>query len=262
VTEYRISQLAERTGFSASTLRFYEQAGLLPGTARTPGGYRTYDERAVARLRFIARAKQLGLPLDEIRELAAVWDAGVCAPVQGRLATLVEARITEVQARISELTEFLTQLVSARAVFGRHTPDGPCDPGCGCVSQPPDVRRGPRPVALLSTRPDPVPPMGPPDLDPPIACTLTNTEQQARSAAWTQLLALVTDREPTPDGLRLGFPADAELAGKLATLAAHEQHCCAFFHFTVEISDARLVLQVSAPEQARDLLDALFGGQP
>ena len=127
--EYRISQLAERTGFSASTLRYYEQAGLLPNTARTPGGYRSYDDRAVGRLRFIARAKQLGLPLEEIRNLASVWDAGDCAPVQDRLAALLTSKIEEVRDRVAELTAFGDQLAAARA--------GPAH-ACGSVRR--DVR--------------------------------------------------------------------------------------------------------------------------
>jgi DNA-binding transcriptional MerR regulator len=129
-----ISQLAQRTGFSPSTLRFYEQAGLLPASARTPSGYRTYDEQTVDRLRFIARAKQLGLPLEEIRELAAAWDTGRCGPVQGRLATLVSTRIERVNAQIAELTRFAAELAEARDGLGRHTPDGPCDDECGCLT--------------------------------------------------------------------------------------------------------------------------------
>ncbi|MDG9719768.1 MerR family DNA-binding transcriptional regulator [Streptomyces sp. DH24] len=46
---YRISQLAERSGVPATTLRFYEDAGLLPAD-RTPAGYRVYGEDAVERL--------------------------------------------------------------------------------------------------------------------------------------------------------------------------------------------------------------------
>ncbi|SRR6266496_11540 len=68
VSRYRISQLAERSGVPASTLRFYEQARLLPA-GRTPSGYRIYDDSALERLRFIASAKHLGLGLEEIREL-------------------------------------------------------------------------------------------------------------------------------------------------------------------------------------------------
>ncbi|MFM9700927.1 MerR family transcriptional regulator [Streptomyces europaeiscabiei] len=63
----RISQLAERSGVPATTLRFYEDAGLLPAD-RTPSGYRVYGEDAVERLAFISSAKLLGLALNEIRE--------------------------------------------------------------------------------------------------------------------------------------------------------------------------------------------------
>src|SRR6478735_9410628 len=71
VTTYRISQLAARSGVPATTLRFYEEAGLLPAD-RTPSGYRVYGEDAVERLAFISSAKLLGLALEEIRELLAV----------------------------------------------------------------------------------------------------------------------------------------------------------------------------------------------
>lgn len=59
MTDLLISQLAERAGVPATTLRFYESAGLLPA-GRTPGGYRVYGEDAVERLAFITAAKRLG----------------------------------------------------------------------------------------------------------------------------------------------------------------------------------------------------------
>jgi DNA-binding transcriptional MerR regulator len=71
-----------------------------------------YEESAVPRLQFIDRAKELGLPLVEIRELIAVWDGGLCA--QDRLAR----RITANPVRYgpgSELTGFAAQLDAARA---------------------------------------------------------------------------------------------------------------------------------------------------
>lgn len=61
VTTYRISQLAERSGVPATTLRFYEDAGLLRAE-RTPSGYRIYGEDAVDRLAFISSAKLLARP--------------------------------------------------------------------------------------------------------------------------------------------------------------------------------------------------------
>ena len=78
MTDLLISQLADRTGIPATTLRFYETAGLLPA-GRTPGGYRVYGEDAVERLGFIIPAKRLGLPLEEIAGLLHVWADGSCA---------------------------------------------------------------------------------------------------------------------------------------------------------------------------------------
>lgn len=96
---YTIGQVAGRTGFPASTLRFYEQHGLLAPVGRTDAGYRLYDDRSLARLGFIDRAKQLGCSLEEILALAELWEADDCGPVQARLRELVTARIDDAQRR-------------------------------------------------------------------------------------------------------------------------------------------------------------------
>ncbi|MFC0451304.1 MerR family transcriptional regulator [Rhodococcus jostii] len=62
---YRISQLADISEVPATTLRFYETAGLL-SAERTASGYRVYGDGAVERLAFISSATHLGLPLEEI----------------------------------------------------------------------------------------------------------------------------------------------------------------------------------------------------
>ncbi|MEU1301314.1 MerR family transcriptional regulator [Streptomyces shenzhenensis] len=80
----RISQLAERSGVPATTLRFYEGSGLLPA-GRTASGYRVYGEEAVQRLAFINTAKHLGLPLEGVGELLSVWEAASCRDVKADL---------------------------------------------------------------------------------------------------------------------------------------------------------------------------------
>ena len=57
---YRIKEVSERSGFSAPTLRYYEEIGILPEPKRTPAGYRSYDDSTLARLSFIARASSSG----------------------------------------------------------------------------------------------------------------------------------------------------------------------------------------------------------
>lgn len=150
MSEYRISELARRTGVPASTLRFYEQAGLLPAE-RTGSGYRVYGEEAVARLEFIAAAKRLGLPLEEIRELLGAWEQGVCAEVRTRLRPLVATRIAETERRIAELSAFVARLTAVHEELGGPAPATACEPGCGCVPADP-----PSPVLLELARPRPV----------------------------------------------------------------------------------------------------------
>lgn len=65
----QIGQVAERTGLSLRTIRFYEENGLVIPTARSEGGFRLYSEDDVARLEVIKRMKPLGFSLEEMHEL-------------------------------------------------------------------------------------------------------------------------------------------------------------------------------------------------
>lgn len=67
-----IGKLAALAEVTADSLRFYEREGLISPASKTGAGYRLYEEDAVARLRFIAHAKQCGFTLAEIQQLLAV----------------------------------------------------------------------------------------------------------------------------------------------------------------------------------------------
>lgn len=97
----RIGVLAGLAGLTSKTIRFYEQAGLLPEPARTPAGYRDYPAEAVARLAFIRDAQTAGLTLAEIREVLTIRDAGrpPCEHVTG----LIDSHLAQVEQRLSEL---------------------------------------------------------------------------------------------------------------------------------------------------------------
>ncbi|MBV7327243.1 MerR family transcriptional regulator [Chloroflexi bacterium TSY] len=70
-----IGQLAKRVGVRTSTLRYYEEEGLLTPTDRSDAGYRLYDEAAEQLLRFIQRSQRLGFSLGDIRILLERMDA-------------------------------------------------------------------------------------------------------------------------------------------------------------------------------------------
>lgn len=128
-----IGQVAERTGLTTSALRFYEERRLVAPPARSPSGYRLYDEESVARIRFIRRAQTLGLSLEEIRELLRATDSKDPVPTRERLRHLVAHKLDVTRRQAAELDQFLGQLEQVYLRLGqdpdlcRCTHLGSCD---------------------------------------------------------------------------------------------------------------------------------------
>lgn len=125
----KIGELAQRSGTTAKTLRFYEQAGLLPEPERTPAGYRVYDESVVDRLRFVKAAQAAGLSLAEIREIIAAREHG--GPPCGHAAALLDAHAVDLDQRIAELIT-LREEVQRLRTRARTLDPGQCEAGGVC----------------------------------------------------------------------------------------------------------------------------------
>jgi MerR family copper efflux transcriptional regulator len=124
-----IGQVAKTTGVAAKTIRYYEQIGLLPAPSRTTSGYRQYDQSGVERLRFISRARSLGLPLQRLRTLTSTLNGGARPALRPRLFVLVREQLSAVQRQIAELEVLRQQLeqVSHRMLTSaRRHHTGPC----------------------------------------------------------------------------------------------------------------------------------------
>ncbi len=134
MSSYTIGETAERSGFSASALRYYEGIGLVEPPTRTDAGYRLYDDGTLARLAFISRAKQLGCSLEEITNLVGIWDGEPCGPVQRRFHELVTAKLADAERQIAELTALTEQLHHAAAQLAGPAVDGPCNDDCACLA--------------------------------------------------------------------------------------------------------------------------------
>ncbi|MGH3915940.1 MAG: MerR family transcriptional regulator [Pseudonocardiaceae bacterium] len=246
----RISQLAERSGVPATTLRFYETAGLLPAD-RTASGYRVYGEDAVQRLAFISAAKHLGLALEEIAELLPIWDSGTCADVKAGLRPRIVARVVEAERRGAELAAFTTFLHTALEHLDA-LPDrtSRCDPECSFRTPPTQVPAY-RPVSPSRRTAEETERWR----TTSIACSLTADGLGERVAQWRQLV-VEARREEIDDGLRLTLPA--ERAGEVAALAAAEQQCCPFLDFRLQLDGAVVRLEARAPADGAGLLTELF----
>lgn len=68
-----IGQASTATGVSQRMIRHYEKIGLIPPPSRRDSGYRDYSDHDVARLHFIANARDLGFSIEEIADLLALW---------------------------------------------------------------------------------------------------------------------------------------------------------------------------------------------
>ena len=97
----KIGELAQRAGISASAIRYYEQAGLMPKAERSPNGYRTYGEPALERIDLIQIGQKLGFTLEAI---LAVTKLEGPALKDGLLKNL-DARLHDIEQMMQSLSE-------------------------------------------------------------------------------------------------------------------------------------------------------------
>ena len=98
----RIGELSRETGVPVETIRYYEKEGLLEPPMRLQNNYRSYGDRHLARLRFIAHCRKLDMSLEEIREILN-YDSSKPEEA-GHIHELLHRQIEAVDARIRALT--------------------------------------------------------------------------------------------------------------------------------------------------------------
>ena len=122
----QIGQVAERTGLSLRTIRFYEENGLVVPTARSDGGFRLYSDDDVARLEVIKRMKPLGFSLEEMQQLLTLL-ADLAGAGEDREVLLDRLRMFHeaATARMTALREQLAVAEGFAATLARHLRDSP-----------------------------------------------------------------------------------------------------------------------------------------
>ena len=94
--------------------------------------------------------------------------------------------------------------------------------------------------------------------DPPVACSLGSDLLRGRLDEWQNLLQHTVGRRVIDDGVRVEFDS-AVPAGELMRLVAAEQACCQFFRFAITVDARGIALEVSAPSDARPIVESLVG---
>ena len=148
----KIGDFAALAGTNLRTLRYYEELGLLEPTMRSKGGFRYYRSTDVNRMAMIRRLQDLGLQLDEIRELiGARCDDLPREQFVARVRGALEAQDRLLAERVAELEDARARLTVAMAKIGQcadctcaPTPDNNfCEP-CEATGEP-----LPRPISAL-----------------------------------------------------------------------------------------------------------------
>jgi MerR family transcriptional regulator, copper efflux regulator len=120
----QIGEAAARSGVSAKMIRYYEEIGLVPRSARQPQGYRDYDDRDVNRLRFVARARDLGFSIKEIAELLRLYSDRRRSSADVKRIALRQVAELETKIRAMRQLKRIIQQLADRC-HGDQRPDCP-----------------------------------------------------------------------------------------------------------------------------------------
>jgi len=225
---------------------------------------------------FAAGATRVGLFPPDVAELVALRVAGDCARVQVRMAEMVGARLTQVQAELDgalaeqaaaggvgggadveplarsiPLAKEAGRLRAASSILAEPFAPGACTDECPC-SRAASVTIGPFFLGVQEA----VTAKG-----QPIVCTLDadGGDMTARIGDWQAILAQATGREHIDDGVAVLFDHDIARTAELARLLASEYSCCSFasYHLTIDARGVRV--EIRTPPEARGAYAAVFG---
>lgn len=148
----KIGALAERTGTSAPTIRYYEGIGLLRSADRQSGGQRVYGDADVKRLTFIRRCREFGFSIEQVRSLVALVQDPRSSCMHAR--DLAQEHLAAVRSKLSELKALERSMAAFVASCDASCAGGP---GPDCVilddlSKPSTGSKAARPGARTIAR--------------------------------------------------------------------------------------------------------------
>ncbi|WP_426103969.1 MerR family transcriptional regulator [Massilia sp. TSP1-1-2] len=103
-----IGALSKQTNCTVPTIRYYEQIGLLPKPERAENGHRYYRAADLSRLAFIKRCRDFGFPIEQVRDLAHLFDDGARPCVEVR--DLAQVHLDQVRAKIADMRDLEASL--------------------------------------------------------------------------------------------------------------------------------------------------------
>ncbi|WP_053057853.1 MerR family transcriptional regulator [Rubrobacter aplysinae] len=132
----QIGEVSRLSGLPVRTVHYYEDRGLLEPASHTEAGYRLYGREELAQLRFISRAKLLGLTLEETRKLVALAEGCNRGEIVPDLEETLREKLRETERKMEELSAFKENLLYYERQLSETGPAELCGEEasfCGCV---------------------------------------------------------------------------------------------------------------------------------
>ena len=139
--ELTIAEVAERTGLTRHTLRYYERDGLMLDVGRAGSGHRRYSERDLGWIGLITKLRATGMPIREVRRYAELVRAGD-GNEDGRLA-LLRAHRERVRVQLDTMTAYLDAIDMKISYYAA---------AVGACESPDSYLSSPRPAAASVPR--------------------------------------------------------------------------------------------------------------
>ena len=142
-TSLTIAEVAERTGLTAYTLRYYERIGLIAAVPRAPGGQRRYASADMDLLDFLLRLRETGMSIQGMQafvRLRSLGDASV-----GERREMLERHLAEVQAKVAALQQSMRALSLKIEHYRAIDKKGPSSPGTAHEGKTSDDERTRKP---------------------------------------------------------------------------------------------------------------------
>jgi DNA-binding transcriptional MerR regulator len=137
-----IADVAQRTGLTAHTLRYYERIGLIAAVHRAPGGQRRYASADLDWLAFLLRLRETGMPIQAMQAFARLRSQGDASV--GARREMLEQHLADVQAKVAALQQSMQALSLKIAHYRAIDPKRPSSPGLGPEGKTSDDGQHPR----------------------------------------------------------------------------------------------------------------------
>jgi|SRR5579871_1813847 len=142
MTALTIGQLSKKVELPTKTIRFYEEIGLIAKPERAENGYRVYDKKTIEELVLIKHARDLGLPIPEIKKLMIGCEDGNCEHTKQYIKKEVDTYLEVLEKKIKQLQALKTKLLNLKGNMEITETCNDLSYCCNILKQITDVSKG------------------------------------------------------------------------------------------------------------------------